>query len=217
MEEFLLKNRKRINSILVIGLLVSLLVSPLGLKVSADPEDEDGDITVSASVTAWLALEISNTELDLGELVDSAGDTHRGEDNTDISVGTNHTDGWTLQIAGLGDGVEGYGLHSVEADHTISSVTERNAVVAGTEGYGLNAEDIHGVETVTVPAAYLYNSEEADEVGPIRTVATVASFGSPMTTDSAAVRFRVGGAAAQITPAAEDYEDTITVTATVSP
>lgn len=206
MENFVLRNRKRIIGLITVGLVFSLTFGLSGLPVVAQEEEPEEDITVSAVIEAWINLEIAPTELELGQLVLPDGSTEVGTDLSVISVGTNSSDGWNLQMQGTNDG-----LFSTDADHTIASVTERTEIVAGTDGYGAAVEALAGYGDLTIDPDYDFDGTFA---GPIQSAEQTqfVSRSEPNALEPI-MNFHVFGAADQASPSADDYQDVITITA----
>ena len=204
MEKFVLKNRKSIIGFLTGALLLSIVLGPIGIVITTAQESDD--ITVTAEVAAWMDFEISKVAFDLGQLVEADGSLNIGSDSTAVELGTNAI-GWTISVRGASDPA---GLYSGEVDHTIPAVGSRQALSAGTNGYGVSVEDTYAGQTLTIPAAFV---EAANTVGPITTGDVQIASHSAAVSKQEVMTFRVRAAAASTTPAAADYGDTITLTA----
>jgi len=217
MEEFLLKNRKVILAGLTC-LIASVLVfvSIIGggydyLTQRAEAQTTTStDITVTAIVEAWLSFEVSTTTLDITPPLVTADGTFNIGSTIDIglSLGTNAENGWDIDIRGLRDG-----LYSTTTDHTIDSVSGTGVLVdTGVEGYGANATSTMTGATIGA----LYNSYGTDTVGEIITTdRQLATKATPNLAELVA-NMQVKAAAANDTPPAFDYSDTITLTATAN-
>ena len=203
MEKLILKYRKKINGTIISLLVLALIAGPVGLGVFAQEEEED-TVTVTATVEAWLDINIVEEALELDpDLVEADGTTNVGVASTEIELGTSNP-GWTMQIEGTNEGLE----QDVGVDpFLIGSVTERTELIAGDVGYG--ASMIGVVGGTTVPDAYV---DEGDHVGPI-----LGDAANILTRDEANEMEVVGelfirAAASDITPAG-DYEDSVIITA----
>ncbi len=202
MEKLILKYRKKINGTIISLLVLALIAGPVGLGVFAQEEEED-TVTVTATVEAWLDINIVEEALELDpDLVEADGTTNVGVASTEIELGTSNP-GWTMQIEGTNEGLE----QDVEEDpFLIDSVTERTELIAGDVGYGAS---MIGVGGTTVPDAYV---DEGDHVGPI-----LGDAANILTSEEANEFETVGelfirAAASDITPAG-DYEDSVIITA----
>ena len=209
MEEIILKYRKTIIKTLALGLVVAVMAGPIGLfgVVFAQEQNNEDTVEVTATVEAWAELIIDETELTLDpDLIQADGTANVGIASTTFQVGTSNVDGWNLQMQGANNGL----LHAEEGnDALIGTVTEREGLVAGDAGYGVNLEAILG----TVEEDYEYDGEDENTVGPVNdTATTIMSHNEAHDTEEAGT-FHVR-AAADSTQEQGDYEDSITLTAT---
>lgn len=206
MEEFVLKNRKRLIAVLAFltaALLLGTSFAPIFFSETIQAQENE-DITVTAVVEAWLDFQVSTTTLNITpSLVQADGTLNVGStSDLDLSVGTNSPTGWQVEIRGANNG-----LYSTARDHTIGSVTATSTIATGTEAYGANATS----SNATIGSYYDYYG--TDTVGEIRGVdRSLASKNTPNTLESVA-DMQVKATASETTPPGTDYEDTITLTA----
>ena len=209
MEKFVLKHRGKIISFLTFGLMVALVSMPFSPYLFAEDLEEEDDVTVTATIQAWLNFAIDETDLTLDQdLVDSDGGTHIGTANTELTVGTNNALGWNLQIEGSNNG-----LAQVEGEHVISTVSGRDTLVAGTDGYGATIDDLGALgegNNLNIETNWV---EEADFAGEVTDSATQIVSYDGVHENTAVANFIVRAAAEAVTPSG-DYTDTITITAT---
>lgn len=206
------KIKKRKDIFFVFGIGVSLaLVSLLGLSgiiglpgfVSAATETET--VVVTATIEPFLTFTVSPTSTSLTPyLVTSTGGTNiASSTNISLSVGTNDTDGWSIEIKGANDGL-------VNGGTTIDSVTASSTIAAGTDGYGANAS---GEASVTIGSYYDYWGSE--DVGEIRTAGQTLASKATANAHGLVATMKVYAASISTNPAGS-YTDTITLTATTA-
>ncbi len=213
MEKIILKYRRNIIGVLAFGMVVALVILPLFPTVLGQ-ETEDETITVTGTIQAWLNFAVEETAFILDpDLVESDGATNIGTFSSTFDVGTNHVDGWYIQIEGTNDGL----LHTdPEEGHTIDAVDPEAGTLpailsAGSDGYGLTVEADGGFSgTLSVESDWV---EAANAAGPVASSpVTIASSQAPHG-DETVGSFIIRAAAESTTPSG-DYTDTITVTAT---
>ncbi len=212
MEKFILRHRKKINGILVFGLMMAIVSAPLSPIFNVTAQESAGDdVTVTATIQEWITFTIANTALNLEpDLVASDGSTSVGVASTGLNLGTNSSNGWYITVQGVNDG-----LDHVDAgiEHTIDTVTGRVELLAGTDGYGVTIEDLENLgegNTLTVLTNYVNEGNFVGEVPSVSATEVVNYDGPHEAVDVA--NFHVRAAAEAVTPSG-DYTDTITVTA----
>ena len=209
MEVSLWKFRKLIL-LIIGGLAILVLIGTVGVELFTPKEvsaDATSTVGVTATVESWLTFQVSTTSVSLTPaLVDSTGTPHIGSSTAiTLTLGTNNTNGWSITIQGANGG-----LYSNTASHLISTVSGTSTLSAGTDGYGANATATYSGVTI----GNYYDYWGTDTVGEIAssTSHTLASKSDPnVQTD--VVDMKIKAAAEATTPAANDYSDTITLTA----
>ena len=166
-------------------------------------------VAVTATIESWISVNIIQATLPLGVLVTSAGGSVIGSATTSVQVGTNDTDGWTMTIEGEGSGAAG-GLYSTIETHLIGTATP---VGTGVDGYGAQATTTES--GVSINGAYDLTGNTVGLI-PQGSSPDIAS-GSAARALSHAFTLTVKASSATDNPAANDYGDTITLTATVIP
>lgn len=173
-----------------------------GYEVAVITNDDEGagvayvgnnnDVTVTANVLPLLNLTISDNTMDLGTVLTTAVST---ADHT-ISVGTNASSGATVHI--IADGALNSG------GNAWTDVVENNAVVAGTEGYGI---------AVTNGAGWTESANFDDDDTPIPLITTdlMTSAGAIDDTITTTIQYR---AAVDATTPSGTYDQVVTYTAT---
>ncbi|KPJ71219.1 hypothetical protein AMJ50_02880 [Parcubacteria bacterium DG_74_3] len=195
----------------VIGLVLTV-VGIIGLSsmvarpssVTADTATET--VEVSATVAAWVSLEVTPTTTTLTpDLVTSAGGVNIGEsDYIQITTGTNNVTGYSLDIKSLNGAL----CHSTGcATGTISSAS--TTLVAGIDGYGAQANSSDG--DVTIATSFDHATSTNTVGGLIQTDDDLADTGSESSDDIIWLTLK---AAATSTKTVGTYEDTITLTLT---
>lgn len=202
--------KKNWDIALVVGIGIVLTIAGffgmLGMISLPSPASAATTATVgvTATVQAWLAIEVSPTSVTLSpDLVDAAGDAHIGSStqNVGISVGTNNSSGWSVTIEGLNNGL-------ASSTNLIASVTGSSTLAAGTDGYGANATN--SITGVTIADYYKYWG--TTDVGQIATSTNLASKTNPQSLQQVAL-MKVYAAATSTKPSGS-YQDTITLTVT---
>jgi len=209
MEVSLWKFRKLIL-LIIGGLAILVLIGTVGVELFTPKEvsaDATSTVGVTATVESWLTFQVSTTSVSLTPaLVDSTGATHIGSSTAiTLTLGTNNTNGWSITIQGANGG-----LYSNTASHLISTVSGTSTLSAGTDGYGANATATYSGVTI----GNYYDYWGTDTVGEIAssTSYTLASRDSP-NAEADVADMKIKAAAQATTPAANDYSDTITLTA----
>lgn len=184
----------------MIGLMTRSFILP---KVSADTSSTTA-VNVSATVSEWLAFSISTSTVQLTpDLVDIAGGTHIGSSTAiDLSIGTNASNGWSTTIKGANSGL-------VSGSNSIASTNSTSTLVAGTDGYGVNATST--LSGVTVGKYYDYWN--TNTVGGVTsTEQTLVSKATSNDTTPVA-EIKIMAACDKLQPPGT-YSDTITLTTT---
>jgi hypothetical protein len=175
-----------------------------GYEVAAVTNDDAGagiayvgnnnDVTVTAAVLPLLNLTISDNTMNLGTVLT----TNVGTDNHTISVGTNATDGATVQIdadAALNN-----------ASDSWADVAENSTVTAGTEGYGI---------AFTAGAGWTESGDFADDDTPIPLTASSLMTSAGAIDDSITSTVTYRAAVSATTPTGV-YNQIVTYTATAN-
>ena len=212
-EEFVEKYRREILKTLLCLAIIGILGLIIGgsFRFLSPPLPVQADVTttigVTAVVEAWLDFVATPTSVTLQPaLVLADGTLNVGSSTAiDLQVGTNSIEGWNVKIRG-----ENAGLFSPTATHTISTVSGTSTIATGTEAYGANATST--LSGVSIGSYYDYYG--TDTVGEIAssTDHTLAQKDSPNSTQSV-VNMKIKATAAATTPPANNYGDTITLTA----
>lgn len=191
---------------LVLTAVISACLGPISLFRTAEAQEQE-DVVVTATIESWLDFSVSPTSTAIAPaLVGVDGSVAIGSTgDIDLQVGTNNPLGWNVTIRGTNAG-----LYSTTSDHTITTVSSTSTLVAGTDGYGANATSTLGGATIDG----LYNYYGSNTVGEIATTSasTLVDKSSANGMGSVA-NMQVRAAATSTTPAANDYSDTITLTA----
>lgn len=208
-----IKKHKDMFFVMVIGLVlaVSAILALSGVTVLPNlvsAATDTDQVLVTATIEPGIAVNIVTSTLPLGVLVTSAGESQIGSASTSVEVGTNDPNGWQVTIEGVGNGTSTGGLFSTTRGWLIQTAT---SVAVGVDGYGAQATTTEG--DVTIDVAY-------DLTG--NTVGLIPYGSSPeIATGDArelnhAFTLTVKASAQTDTPDADDYQDTITLTATVA-
>jgi len=209
MEEFILKHRQTILkalTCLVLTAVVSLCLGPTSLFKRAEAQEQE-DVVVTATIEAWMDFQVSPTSTSITPaLVGIDGSVSIGSTaDINLQVGTNNPLGWNVTARGTNDG-----LYSTTTDYTISTVSATSTLAAGTDGYGANAESTLAGATI----GNLYDYYGSNTVGEITTTTanTLVDKSSANGMGSVA-NMQIRAAATSTVPAATNYSDTITLTA----
>jgi len=180
-----------------------------GLSITSEEATASDTVIVSAEVEAWVTISIDEDSLALGNMVDTAGDVYVVEGQTNVNAGTNHPDGWSMTISGANGGLENSG-----EDVTISTVTDKESLTAGVDGYGaLAVHDTSHDDSVSINTDY-DGGDGDDEVNSINTTeADLATATEAMSTGTSVFDLHVHAASDDENPVGT-YEDTITLTIT---
>ena len=162
-------------------------------------------ITVTASVPSTFSFALSATTDALGTL--STGSVTTSPTPRTATLSTNAKNGWMVWAKDLNTG-----LNSATASATIASRTPgtNSTLSAGTEGYntGITSSQVGGSGTISIAAPFVGSS--AGQGGGLDTsLRTLAS--SNGTADTAVLTIKNNVAIGNLTSAASDYTDTITV------
>lgn len=166
-------------------------------------------ISVTATVPPTFSVSLGSTTAALGTL--SAGSISSGAGNT-VTISTNAGSGWNAYVRSTNAG-----LTSANVSYTVSTAGSIDAapstLSAGTEGYVLDADlttDAGGGGTVSIAGEY--NGTTTSQGGTLSTTFQVfASSTGPANGDVVTLVPRV--AISNLTKAAADYADTLTVVA----
>ena len=205
MEDKILKHRKKINGALTIVLMFTLISSHLGFTVFAQEEDTEA-IDVTATVQAWLNINIQDTALELDQpLIEADGTTNVGTASAGIELGTSNP-GWALQVESSNAGLlqEGEGTHQID---TVSSAP--TLLEGGVDGYGVSIDP--QIEGATAEEGYGF---EGDNVGPVQSASSTQILTSTEANETQSVGTLYIKAAANDTTPAGDYQDQIIITGT---
>lgn len=162
-------------------------------------------ITVSATVASTFSFSLSGTTDSLGAL--SNGSVSTSPTPRTATVSTNAKNGWVVWAKDANTG-----LSSTTASSTITSTTPgtNSTLVAGTAGYntGITTSQVGGSGTISVAAPFVGTGtgQGGGLDTSLRTVAT-----SNGTADTAVLTVKNNATIGALTPAANDYTDTITI------
>jgi hypothetical protein len=162
-------------------------------------------IIVTATVPSTFSFALSGTTDALGTL--STGSVTTSPTPRTATLSTNAKNGWMVWAKDLNTG-----LNSATASATIASTTPgtNSTLSAGTQGYntGITSSQVGGSGTVSIAAPFVGSS--AGQGGGLDTsLRTLAS--SNGTADTAVLTIKNNVAIGNLTAAASDYTDTITV------
>ena len=162
-------------------------------------------ILVTATVPATFSFALSATTDALGTL--ATGSVTTSPTPRTATLSTNAKNGWMIWAKDLNTG-----LNSVSAATTIASTTpgSNSTLSAGTAGYntGITSTQVGGTGTITVAAPFV-GTGAGQGGGLDTTLRTLAS--SNGTADTSVLTIKNNAAISNITPAATDYTDTLTV------
>jgi len=162
-------------------------------------------ITVTATVPSTFSFALSGTTDALGAL--STGSVTTSPTPRTTTISTNAKNGWMVWAKDANTG-----LTSATASATIGSTTpgSNSTLSAGTQGYntGITSSQVGGSGTISIAAPFVGSS--AGQGGGLDTsLRTLAS--SNGTADTAVLTIKNNVAIGNLTSAASDYTDTITV------
>lgn len=165
----------------------------------------DDQIVVSATVPPTFSFALSGNTDDLGVL--STGSVSTSSPARTATVNTNAKNGWLVWAKSANTG-----LFSATNSKTIAAESPlgNGTLSAGTEGYntGVTSSVGGGTGTVTVAAPYV-GTALGQGAGLDTTLRTIAS--SDGTNSNAVLTIKNNAAIGTLTPAGNDYTDTITI------
>lgn len=172
-------------------------------------------VTVSANVAATISCSTSATSTSFGTLTDSAVATASPNVSSTMAC-TNSSAGCTLYVKDAGSGSNA-GLWNSAASSLIespdSSFSATSTLVAGTEGYGIQATTTTAGSGATLTIATRYNQSGNTVGGLATTTLTLASASATSSGREVIVTHKAAIAAG--TPAGS-YSDTITYECTAN-
>jgi hypothetical protein len=166
-------------------------------------------VTVLASVTTSVTCNLSTTTTDFGTLVPSA--VSISSPNVTTTVSCNPAGGCQVQVKGQGNGTNGGLYKSTSPTHLIPSPAagfpDTATLVAGTEGYGIQAATTTAGSGVILTLNSIYN-QTGNTVGKLSTTSVVmASSSEPVANREVVVTHK---AAISGLTKAGSYQDIIT-------
>jgi hypothetical protein len=164
----------------------------------------DDQVAMSGSIDASITFTLSANSSPFGSL--TTGSVATSTPNITITVGTNANSGYSITVKDQGNGTTG-GLYNSGTTTLITSATA--GLVAGTEGYGIQATQSGGA---TIASPY---TASGSNVGALST--TAQSLATYATSTSANHTITITHKAAiATTTKAGSYSDTITYIATAN-
>jgi hypothetical protein len=165
-------------------------------------------VTVLASVTTSVTCNLSATTTNFGTIGPST--VYTSSPNVTTTVSCNPSGGCQVQVKGQGNGTNG-GLYNSSANHLIPSPAagfpDTATLVAGTEGYGIQAATTTAGSGVTLTLNSIYN-QTGNTVGKVSTTPVIlASSSQPVANREVVVTHKA--AISGLTPAGS-YQDIIT-------
>lgn len=179
----------------------------------APADVQGGTVIVNASVPTSVTCSNDVATTSLGTLSSGAIATSTPDASSTISCNTGT--GCTLTIADAGNGANP-GLSTTSPAYLIPSVTGTSTIVAGTEGYGINATSTTGGSGGTLNLGVRYTRKLSDSaiVGGLTLAGnTLASSSAQISNRQLLVRH---GAAISATTQAGVYVDTLTYSCTAN-
>jgi hypothetical protein len=166
------------------------------------------NVTVTATVTTTVTCSFSTTTTAFGTIDPSA--VYTSSPNVTTTVSCNPAAGCQVQVKDQGNGTNG-GLYNSAANYLIPSPAAgfppTATLVAGTEGYGIQAATTTAGSGVTLSLNSIYN-QTGDTVGRLSTTSVIlASSSQPVANREVVVTHKA--AISVLTPAGT-YQDTIT-------
>lgn len=205
--------RLRTELIATIAFLVMVLIANFwggGSLPKIEAQESTSTVAITAIVEAWLDFSVTPTSTTLQPPLVQADGTLNVASSTDIvlTLGTNAPNGWGITIKG-----QNAGLYSSNRGHLIPTVVGTSTIATGTEAYGANATST----LAGVVIGNYYDYYGTNTVGEIAssTSRNLASKSTSNSTQSVA-NMKVKATATDTTPPANDYSDTITLTATAN-
>jgi hypothetical protein len=167
-----------------------------------------GTVTVTASVTTSVTCSLSTTTTAFGTIDPSA--VYTSSPNVTTTVSCNPAAGCQVKVKDQGNGTNG-GLYNSAANYLIPSPAAgfpaTATLVAGTEGYGIQATTTTAGSGVTLSLNSIYN-QTGNTVGRLSTTSVIlASSSQPVANREVVVTHKA--AISGLTPAGT-YQDTIT-------
>lgn len=170
----------------------------------------DDQIVVTATVPPTFSFTLSGNTDAIGTL--ATGSVAHSPTPRTVTIGTNARNGW---VAWAKSALTNGGLNSATASYTIpsncSSGTGSNSTLsAGTEGYNTGVTGTHASGTGTVSIASVFDGSTTSKGGGLcGAFQTIASSNGTASGDILTMTNNV--AIGNLTPAGNDYTDTITV------
>lgn len=180
--------------------------------VSGFPSTALGNVTnnvqVTATVQQYLTFTASATSTTLSpDLVDNSGNPHvASSSNITFTVNTSSPGGFSVTVAGGGNGL-------ASTTNYIYTSTATGTIVAGTNGYGLQASSTNAGMTIYPNFDWPFTGTTVGSASSSSAV-NLASESSPASDQTFDVRFL---AAATTSMPAAQYQDTVTFTALPTP
>jgi hypothetical protein len=188
-------------------LLGSVMVLVVGLLSTASIDMVQGaTVTVTASVTETVTCSTNISSTAFGTLTTGAVST--AATNASSSLSCNNGLGCTLTVQDAGNGASP-GLATTSPAYLIPSANA--TLIAGTEGYGIQATSTTGGSGGTLTIRSVYNVSSTDVGGLLIAATTLASSTAQVASRQVLVRHL---AAISATTQAGSYSDTITYSCT---
>jgi hypothetical protein len=189
-------------------ILVALLIGYMIFESFVYLASAQTTVTVTATVTTNVTCSLSTTTTAFGTI--NTSDVYTSSPNVTTTVSCNPAGGCQVQIKGQGNGTNG-GLYNSAANYLIPSPAAdfpaTATLVAGTEGYGIQAATTSAGSGVTLSLNPIYN-QTGNTVGKLSTASVVlASSSQPVSNREVVVTHKA--AISVLTPAGT-YQDIIT-------
>ncbi len=201
-----------------VGLSIFILALVFSFyEVFVYPEFATGQsVTVTATVATTATCNVSTTTTSFGTLNPSA--VNVSSPNVTTTISCNGANGCNLFVQDQGDGTNGGLYKSTAPTYLIpspnSSFSATATLVAGTEGYGIQAATTTAGSGATLNLNVRYNVTGNTVGGLTTTTIPLATSSSPVNNREVVVTHKV--AISGLTPAG-DYADTITYSCTANP
>jgi hypothetical protein len=170
------------------------------LNVNDDTPSPDTQlIAATATIQEWLSFDVEPNTMNLGDLVDTGGNTFIGTATSTLTLGTNNENGWFVDIRSSNAAL----VHS-SGTSTGQILSATSTVAAGEDHYG--AQCASRDATCSTP----YNKTANDVKGLADTDELFASTSAPGSLEEVILTVK---AASTITNTPGTYSDTITLTA----
>lgn len=193
---------KQLKRLIIPALILAFLV----LFVPKGESNAEA-VGVSAIIGQTLTFGLSTNSTDFGTL--SSGSINTSTPNITLTISTNAANGFSIVVKDEGDGVNPGLYKSTAPTKLIASSTA--TLVAGTEGYGIQAATTGAGSGATVTLATTYNKSGNDVGGLNRTDTSLASATGPVSGREVVITHK---AAISGMTLAGSYADTITYTCT---